>query len=118
MLIVATGDGKGKTTAAIGQAIRALGRGRRVFFSQFIKCEDYPSGEDDILRGFGEQLTFIKGGKGFVGILGDKLPREEHAAAAQETLTLAAEAAAFGRYGLAILDEANVAVTLGLITVQ
>ncbi|OGY98646.1 MAG: hypothetical protein A2855_01285 [Candidatus Liptonbacteria bacterium RIFCSPHIGHO2_01_FULL_57_28] len=118
MLIVATGDGKGKTTAAIGQAIRALGRGRRVFFSQFIKCEDYPSGEDEILRGFGEQLTFVKGGKGFVGILGDKLPREEHAAAARETLAKCEEAAAFGQYGLVVLDEANVAAALGLIAVE
>jgi cob(I)alamin adenosyltransferase len=118
MFILATGDGKGKTTAAIGQAIRALGRGRRVFFAQFIKCEGYPSGEDDVLRGFGERLIFIKGGKGFVGILGDDLPREEHAAAARETLRLAKEAAASGEYGLAVLDEANVAQALGLITLE
>lgn len=118
MVILATGDGKGKTTAAIGQAIRALGRGRRVFFAQFIKSEGYPSGEDDVLRGFGEKLTFVKGGKGFVGILGDSLPREEHAAAARETLALAKEAAAGGKYGLVVLDEANVALALGLISLE
>lgn len=118
MLILATGDGKGKTTAAIGQAIRALGRDKRVFFAQFIKSEGYPSGEDDILRGFGERLTFVKGGKGFVGILGDKLPREEHVAAAKETLALAKKAAAGGHYGLVVMDEANVAVALGLISFE
>jgi cob(I)alamin adenosyltransferase len=118
MVILATGDGKGKTTAAIGQAIRALGRGRKVFFAQFIKSESYPSGEDDILRGFGEQLTFIKGGKGFVGILGDSLPREEHMAAAHKTLALAKKAAASGDYGLVILDEVNVALSLDLVSLQ
>lgn len=118
MVILATGDGKGKTTAAIGQAIRALGRGRKVFFAQFIKSEGYPSGEDDILRGFGERLTFVKGGKGFVGILGDSLPREEHAAAAKETLALAKEAAVGGQYGLVVMDEANVALALELISLE
>jgi cob(I)alamin adenosyltransferase len=116
MVILATGDGKGKTTAAIGQAIRALGRDRKVFFCQFIKSEGYASGEDEILRGFGERLKFIKGGKGFVGILGDTLPREEHAAAARATLALAKEAAASGEYGLVVMDEANVATSLGLIS--
>lgn len=117
MVILATGDGKGKTTAAIGQAIRALGRDRKVFFCQFIKSEGYASGEDNVLRSFGERLKFIKGGKGFVGILGDTLPREEHAAAARATLALAREAAASGEYGLVVMDEINVAVSLGLVPV-
>ena len=118
MIILATGDGKGKTTAAIGQAIRALGRDRKVFFCQFIKSEGYASGEDEILRGFGERLKFVKGGKGFVGILGDTLPREEHAAAARETLALAKAAAVSGEYGLVVMDEINVAVSLGLISTE
>jgi len=116
MLIVATGDGKGKTTAAIGQAIRALGHGKKVFFAQFIKSDKYPSGEDVILRRIKKNLTFIKGGEGFVGILGDTLPLEMHKAAAMRTLTLAQDAAVSGKYDLVILDEANVAVSLGLIT--
>ena len=116
MIIVATGDGKGKTTAAVGQAVRALGHGKRVFFAQFIKCDGYPSGEDAILRGFEGKLTFVKGGKGFVGICGDKLPFAEHRAAAEETLAQAGEAVHSGKYDLVILDEVNVAISLKLIT--
>jgi cob(I)alamin adenosyltransferase len=82
MLILTTGNGKGKTTAAIGQTTRALGHGKKVFFAQFIKCDSYPSGEDEILPKL-PNLTFLKGGKGFVGICGDKLPIEEHKAAAK-----------------------------------
>ncbi len=118
MLIVATGDGKGKTTSAIGQAIRAIGNGRRVFFAQFIKCDDFPSGEDEMLRHLGDKLTFVKGGKGFVGICGDKLPFSEHQGTAQKTLALAEEAVMSGAYTLVILDEVNVAVALKLLTVD
>ena len=118
MLIVATGDGKGKTTAAIGQAIRALGHGKRVFFAQFIKCDNYPSGEDEVLRKFGDHLTFVKGGKGFVGILGDKLPFSEHQSAAQGLLMAAAEAARSGKYELLVLDEINVAMALKLLSLD
>lgn len=115
MILLITGGGKGKTTSAIGQAIRALGRGRQVFFAQFIKSDGYPSGEDKMLREM-PGVTFLKGGKGFVGILGDKLPFEEHRAAALDTLSQAREASASGKYGLIVLDEANVAVSLKLIS--
>lgn len=118
MLIVATGDGKGKTTAAIGQAIRALGHGKRVFFAQFIKCDNYPSGEDSMLRNFPGQLTFLKGGKGFVGICGDRLPFEEHRSAAQKALAAAREAALSGMFNLLILDEINVALALHLLAME
>lgn len=116
MLIVATGNGKGKTTAAIGQAIRAMGHGKRVFFAQFIKCDGYPSGEDIVLRKFGDQLTFVKGGKGFVGICGDKLPFAEHRDAAEATFLAAKSAACSGQYELVVLDEVNVALALKLLT--
>ena len=118
MLIVATGNGKGKTTAAVGQAVRALGRGRKVFFAQFVKSDGYPSGEDEVLRGLAPGITFLKGGKGFVGILGDKLPIEEHRGAAAKTLGAALEAARSGQYGLIVLDEANVAVALDLVPLK
>lgn len=115
MLIITTGDGKGKTTGAIGQAIRAVGAGKNVFFAQFIKCDGYPSGEDTLLRSL-PGVTFVKGGKGFVGILGDTLPREEHARAARATLDEARAAAVSRGFDLVILDEANVAMSLGLLS--
>lgn len=118
MLIVITGNGKGKTTSAIGQTIRALGQGKKVFFAQFIKSDGYPSGEDKMLRGLAPRVKFVKGGKGFVGILGDKLPRSVHIAAARKTLAAGLAAVKSGRYDLIIMDEANVALSLKLITLK
>jgi cob(I)alamin adenosyltransferase len=109
MFMVFTGNGKGKTTAAIGQAIRALGDGKRVFMTQFIKSHGYPSGEDEMLPGMtskkGGHMHFEKGGLGFVGILGDKLPFEDHCAAAVATFARAEKAMLSGEYDLVILEE-------------
>ncbi|HVN26335.1 MAG TPA: cob(I)yrinic acid a,c-diamide adenosyltransferase [Candidatus Paceibacterota bacterium] len=115
MLIVFTGNGKGKTTAAIGQAIRAMGAGKRVFMIQFIKGKDYASGEDCVLNAFEPRLHFEKAGLGFVGILGDMRPLAKHRVAAREALRKAREAALSGGYDLVILDEVNVALDLKLI---
>jgi len=115
MLIVFTGNGKGKTTAAIGQAIRALGAGKRIFMIQFIKSHKFPSGEDDILTTFGPRFHFEKGGLGFVGIMGDTLPFADHKEAAAKALAKATEAARSGAYDLFVLDEINVALDLKLL---
>ncbi|MFH1162349.1 MAG: cob(I)yrinic acid a,c-diamide adenosyltransferase [Candidatus Jorgensenbacteria bacterium] len=115
MVLVFTGNGKGKTTAAIGQGIRALGQGKRVFMIQFLKGRGYPSGEDVILSRLGKRFVFKKGGRGFVGILGDKLPRQVHRAAAMKTLAVGERAVRSKRYDLVILDEVNVALGLKLI---
>ena len=115
MLLVFTGDGKGKTTAAIGHGIRALGQGKRVFMIQFIKSRSYQSGEDIILSRLGKRFVFKKGGRGFVGILGDMLPRQVHRAAALKTLAEGERALRSKKYDLVILDEINVALTLKLI---
>lgn len=115
MLLVFTGNGKGKTTAAIGQGIRALGQGKRVFMIQFIKGRGYPSGEDTILPKLGKKFVFKKGGRGFVGILGDELPRSVHRTAALKTLAEGERAIRSGKYDLVVLDEINVALGLKLI---
>lgn len=136
MLCVFTGNGKGKTTAALGQALRAVGEGKRVLMVQFIKGP-WRSGEDNIeilpkgklLRGsgykkdhtptVGENLPnfkLVKMGKGFVGIMGDKLPREEHKKAAAEALNYARKEIESGKWDMVILDEINNAVSLGLIS--
>ena len=77
-----------------------------------------PSGEDTILRSLSDKLTYVKGGKGFVGICGDKLPFSEHREAAKKTFTAVKEAACSGKYDLVILDEINVAMALKLITIH
>ncbi|MBI2003697.1 MAG: cob(I)yrinic acid a,c-diamide adenosyltransferase [Parcubacteria group bacterium] len=111
MIIIYTGNGKGKTTAAIGQAVRALGESKKVIIIQFIKGP-WISGEDV----FAKKLKIVKGGKGFVGIMGDRLPRSVHKKAAKDTLKLAEKTILSKKYDLVILDEVNVAVGLKLIS--
>ena len=110
---VYTGDGKGKTTAAIGLAIRALGAGWRVFFAQYLKGGEYS--EHKALAQFSDHLTIKTYGRN-VFIKGE--PEEEDRRLAQEAYLEIAEIVASGRHRLVILDEANVAVHYGLITVD
>ncbi len=110
---VYTGDGKGKTTAAIGLAIRALGAGWRVFIAQFLKSGEYS--EHKALAQFSDHLTIKTYGRN-VFIKGE--PEEEDRRLAQEAYQKIAEIVASGQHRLVILDEANVAVHYGLITVE
>src|SRR3989344_3446607 len=115
MLYIFTGNGKGKTTSALGAAARAVGEGKRVLMVQFIKGP-WKSGEDDIeIKGKGE-FKLVKMGKGFVGILGDTLPRKEHEKAAEEALHYAKKETESGNWDILILDEVNNAVALNLIS--
>src|SRR5262250_727443 len=86
LVIVYTGDGKGKTTAAMGLALRAAGYGQRVLVIQFVKT--WFTGEK---VGFEHlpNVEFVQAGRGFYKILGDKLPDDEHVDAAEEALELA-----------------------------
>jgi cob(I)alamin adenosyltransferase len=119
MLYIFTGNGKGKTTAALGQAMRAVGEGKRVLMVQFIKGP-WKSGEDEVALSHpiakDGAFKLVKMGKGFVGILGDSLPREEHEKAAHEALLFARKEAESGNWDIVILDEVNNAVSLGLIS--
>ena len=118
MLLVFTGDGKGKTTASLGQMIRLVGQGRKAIMFQFIKGP-WISGEDKFLQEyphFKERMEIHKGGKGFVGILGDKLPFKVHKEAARQTLELVKKAIESRKWDLIVLDEVNVAVDLKLLS--
>jgi len=119
MLIVFTGNGKGKTTAALGCAIRSLGHSKRVLMIQFIKSGEI-SGEQKFLKKFQSaswrsKFQIIPAGKGFVKILGDKLSFSVHKKAAQDALKLAQKSILGKKWDLIILDEINVAVNLKLI---
>lgn len=83
---------------------------------QFIKGP-WKSGEDEAVKVFGKKFRIIKGGKGFVGILGDKLPRSEHRNAAQKTWRLGKRAIAKREADIVILDELNNALSLKLLPV-
>jgi len=111
LIYVFTGNGKGKTTAAIGQAVRAVGQGWKVLMVQFIK--KWVSGEVAPLKKLGVEIYPM--GLGFVGIMGDTLPRSAHEKAARKALDFVREKVGEDSYDLLILDEVNVAVSLGLI---
>lgn len=117
LVIVYTGKGKGKTTAALGIALRAVGHGYRVGMIQFIKGEWY-YGELTSSRRLEPEFEMIAAGKGFVGIIDDHRPIADHQKAAAQALALAKEKLASGNYDVMILDEINYAVKLNLITEQ
>lgn len=117
MILLITGNGKGKTTSAIGQAFRAVGDGRRVLMVQFIKGP-WRSGEEDAQMFLRPLFQIRKTGLGFVGILGDKLPREDHARAAHDGLAMAFSEMRSGRWDMLILDEINNAVHLDLVALS
>lgn len=110
LVIVYTGDGKGKTSAALGGVLRALGHGWKVLVIQFFKG-DWPVvfGELQSARHHAN-LEILQLGKGFVGIMGDKKPLEEHRAAAVSALETARQRILSGAYDLVVLDEINCAV--------
>ncbi|MFA6908570.1 MAG: cob(I)yrinic acid a,c-diamide adenosyltransferase [Patescibacteria group bacterium] len=103
LTIAYIGDGKGKTTAAVGAAVRARGYGMRVAFLQFYKSLEWPSGERSALKKLGVHVEVL--GKGFVGILGDRKKRSEHTVAAVQALERAWGVVSSGQYDLVVLDE-------------
>lgn len=121
VVVVYTGDNKGKTSAALGLMVRGLGNRWNVAFIQFIKY--WGVGEHvfirDIMPVFSDQLYFYKGGKGFYkagDITAEHVTEEQHRQAAQETYNEAYRVATSGLYDLVICDEINNAVNDGLLS--
>jgi cob(I)alamin adenosyltransferase len=121
VVIVYTGDSKGKTSASLGLLVRALGNRWNVAYIQFIKY--WGVGEHvfirDIMPIYKDQLHFYKGGKGFYNagdLSAEFVSEEQHKQAAQETYDEALKLATSGKYDLIICDEINNAVHDGLLT--
>ena len=114
LTIVYTGKGKGKTTAALGIALRASGYEKKICMIQFIKGS-WHYGEMESSKKLGQNFEMIAVGKGFVGIIDDKSPKEEHEQIAKEALKISEKKIQSGDYDIIILDEINYAVNLGLI---
>ena len=112
-IIAYIGDGKGKTTAAVGVAVRARGYGKKVLFFQFFKSEEWPSGERTSLQLLGVDVRVR--GKGFVGILGDKKSKAEHRAQAEAAFLEATRMTLSGAYDVVILDEFISCVEAGIL---
>ena len=110
---VYTGEGKGKTTAALGLALRAAGAGHRVLIVQFMKGT--PSSEDQALAWLGDRIVLRRCGlRSFVRAE----PSAEDVARAQAGLQLARESMCSGEFAVVVLDEANVAVAHGLFALE
>jgi cob(I)alamin adenosyltransferase len=112
LVLVYTGDGKGKTTAALGLAVRATGRGKRVVMIQFIKSPD---------RTYGEKITFDKigieihqKGSGFTWL---KTP-EEHRESLRNAWAFTKEKVMSGAYDVVILDELNNALAINTFPID
>ena len=117
LVIVYTGKGKGKTTSALGIALRAIGHGYKVGMIQFIKGEWY-YGELTSSKRLEPEFDMIAAGKGFVGIIDDDHPIEDHRKAAQEAIEIVKDKLMSGKYDVMILDEINYAAKLSLISEQ
>lgn len=110
---VYTGNGKGKTTAAIGLSIRAAGAGLKVYIAQFIKMGDYS--EIKALKRFSDLITVEQFG---LGRFSNGKPSPEDIEAAQKGLEKVKSIMKANEYKIVILEEANVAVRNGLIQVE
>ena len=117
LVIVYTGKGKGKTTAALGMALRAIGYDHKVCMIQFIKGS-WHYGEMTSSKKLEPEFELTAVGKGFVGIMDDKSSIEEHRKIANEALHIAQKKINSKKYNLVILDEINYAVNLGLINLD
>jgi len=117
LVIVYTGGGKGKTTASLGLALRAVGYNHKICMIQFIKGS-WHYGEMDSSKRLEPEFEIIAAGKGFVGIIDDTSPKEEHEKVAKEAINICKEKIQSEKYNVIILDEVNYAINLGLIDVN
>jgi len=114
LVVVLTGNGKGKTTSAMGMVLRAVGHGLKVCVIQFMKGDLY-SGEWDGVKLLGDRVDFSVTGKGFCGIQGNPYPHAEHRRNAQDAIALAGQKMASGQFDMMVLDEINNALHLRLV---
>ena len=114
LLVVITGNGKGKTTSALGMVLRAVGHGLRVCVVQFMKGDMF-AGEIEGLKKLVPHVEHHLTGKGFCGIQGNPYPHSEHRANAQSAIKLAKERMLSGQFDMLICDEINNALHLKLV---
>ena len=108
LILINTGPGKGKTTAAMGTALRAVGNGMRVLMLQFLKGS-WHYGELDAVEAFGDKFVLKQMGRGFVKVGGAETDPED--------IRLAEARAAIdsGEWDMVVLDEINYAISYGML---
>jgi cob(I)alamin adenosyltransferase len=113
LIIVNTGPGKGKTTAAMGTALRAVGQGMRVLMLQFLKGS-WHYGELDAVQAFGDKFVMKQMGRGFVKV-GTEKPDPEDVRMVEEAWAEGEKAIQSGEWDLVVLDEINYAISYGML---
>ncbi|HYN14554.1 MAG TPA: cob(I)yrinic acid a,c-diamide adenosyltransferase [Terriglobales bacterium] len=113
LIIVNTGPGKGKTTAAMGTALRAVGQGMKVLMLQFLKGS-WHYGELDAVKAFGDNFIMKQMGRGFVKVGGTE-PDPEDVKMVEEAWNESREAILSGQWDLVVLDEINYAISYGML---
>jgi cob(I)alamin adenosyltransferase len=113
LILINTGPGKGKTTAAMGTALRAVGNGMRVLMLQFLKGS-WHYGELDAVKGFGENFIMKQLGRGFVKVGGAETDPED-IRMVEEAWEEARKAILSGDWDMVILDEINYAIGYGML---
>jgi len=113
LILINTGPGKGKTTAAMGTALRAVGNGMRVLMLQFLKGS-WHYGELDAVKAFGENFVMRQMGRGFVKIGGAETDPED-IRLVEEAWAEARTAILSGEWDLVVLDEINYAISYGML---
>ena len=116
LIIVNTGPGKGKTTAAMGTALRAVGNGMRVLMLQFLKGS-WHYGELDAVKAFGENFIMRQMGRGFVKVGGAETDPED-VRLVEAAWAEAREAIASGEWDLIVLDEINYAISYHMLNAE
>jgi cob(I)alamin adenosyltransferase len=116
LIIVNTGAGKGKTTAAMGTGLRAVGVGMKVLMLQFLKGS-WHYGELDAVKAFGDQFTMKQLGRGFVKVGGAETDPED-VRMVEAAWEEAREAILSNNWDLVILDEINYAMSYGMLDPQ
>jgi len=115
LVYIFTGDGKGKTTAAIGTAVRAAGHGLKVLIVFFAKGDKYPRGEDNALS---RLPNIIIAGCCHEDWIDKENIKDKDKELAKSTLATAREAMLNGNYDLIVLDEINIAINYGLVSLD
>ncbi len=113
LVIIYTGEGKGKTTAALGLVLRAVGYKKKCLIVQFGKI--WFTGELEGVKKLAPFVKFIQGGRGFVKILGDTLPISEHKKVARATFDMLYNEVTRNIWDVVIADEIVGAVSSGLL---
>jgi cob(I)alamin adenosyltransferase len=113
LILINTGPGKGKTTAALGTALRAVGNGMRVLMLQFLKGS-WHYGELDAVKPFGDNFVLKQMGRGFVKVGGAETDPED-IRLVEEAWAEARAAIQSGDWDLVVLDEINYAINYGML---